>query len=196
MALFTRTLRRPNHPARLGGILALSVGAYALVAAAAGAILYVIDSERDARRGPAAVAVANVDLPAGMVLVRRIDGPDTWKDALGFAPIVPRELPAGVAEQPLYMLQPEDDGGWRSGHIRYSSVSGLALVLVEQELATAANALPRTVQGEESLMIIELVECGEVLVQAQLYFDIAATDATEARTVTDDFVAGLRAQCA
>lgn len=196
MAIFTRTLRQPNHPARLGGILALSLGAYALVAAAAGAILYVIDSERDARRDPPRVTAANVELPPGMVLVRRIDGPDAWKDALGFAPVVPRELPAGVAEEPLYMLQPDDDGGWRSGHIRYSSVSGLALVLVEQELATAPNALPRTVQGEESLMIIELVECGDVLVQAQLYFDIAATDSAEARTVTDDFITGLRAQCA
>jgi hypothetical protein len=195
MAVLARRVQSPNHPLRLGAFFLGALTASALVASAAGAVLYIMDREFGEPARPAPHPSAKVDLPEGLVLVRRIDGPGEWEPALGFEPVMPERLPEGVDSSPVYLLQPGEDGGWRAGHIRYTSAGGPSVVLVQHEAALADGAEPRVIETDESLAIIDIIDCGPIAIQSQLYFDTQNTDEATARAIADDFESGLRAQC-
>ncbi len=193
------TLARPNHPARLAGVFAASVAAFALVAAAAVALLYIFDSETGSDGVGAGLPVnADVQLPAGMVMVRNVGDADAWEAELGFAPVEPEALPDGLGDA-LYYVQQPDAAGRSAGHLRYvTEDGGLLLVVVEQQ-GTIANDRPmRTGETTTTREHIESFGCGTIVVTAQLFFSLdtpGAPDATASLAIADNFVAGMRDQC-
>lgn len=201
MAILARTvLARPNHPARLAGVFAASLAAFALVAAAAVAALYVFDSETgsDATTTGGLPVNAEVDLPAGMVLVRNVADADAWEAELGFAPVEPEALPNGVGDALFYVQQP-DAAGRSAGHLRYTTEDGGLLLVVVEQQGTIANDRP--MRSGETTMTREHIEsfgCGTIVVTAQLFFSLdtpGAPDAMASLAIADDFVAGMREQC-
>ncbi len=192
-------LARPNHPARLAGVFAFSVVAFALVAAAAGAVLYIFENER-ASGAPSPIAGGGtVDLPTGMVQIRRIDSFAEWNDALGFKPLLADALPDGVDDAPVLYLQQPDDAGRRTGHVRYMRDNGApAVVLIEQQGTISAEPPMKTGETAGTRMHAQTFVCGSLVIQAQLYFQsdpaplpaIAETEATSRA-----FVDGLRGLC-
>jgi len=188
---------RQHTTARLLGVFALSLAAFGLVASAAGAALYVIDSERGFGTDEG-TATANVDLPSGMVLVTRLADAAAWEPKLGFEPVLPDELPAGVGTQPHYYAQQPDERGRLAGHIRYASEGGPSVVLVEQQGTLSREVGMRTQELDGVRQHVESFGCGLVVIQAQLY---VSTDAPGAPTAEDSgamaaaFVASLRRQC-
>ena len=191
-------IARPNHPARLAGVFAASIAAFALVAAAAGAVLYIVDNER----GGATVAPAgpeiDVDLPSGLVLVLPIEGQDAWLDALGFSPIVPASLPAGVDAEPAYFLEQPDSRGRRAGHLRYGSDAGPTVVLVEQQGQIVADKPLYSKESDGSRAYFESFQCGLVVIQAQIYFNQDPADLAPAavtQSTADAFMTDLKDQC-
>jgi hypothetical protein len=189
---------RPNHPARLAGVFAASIAAFALVAAAAGAVLYIVDNERRSAAPTATGPIADVDLPSGLVLVQPIEGEAAWRDALGFRPIIPDSLPEGVGAEPAYLLQQPDSRGRRAGHLRFGSESGPTIVLVEQQGQIAAEKPLYSNESENTRAYFESFQCGLVVIQAQIYFslDVAPPPLIVAtNSVANSFMADLKDQC-
>jgi hypothetical protein len=191
-------LARPNHPARLAGVFVFSVLAFGLVAAAAGAVLYIIQNER-ASATPSTVSGGTVDLPPGMVQIRRIDSFAAWKDALGFAPLLPDALPEGVANAPALYLQQPDASGRPAGHVRYARADGSpAVVLIEQQGTISAEPLLKTAETDGTRLHLQTFTCGSLVVQAQLYFQSDPNPlppVSQTEDAATSFIEGLRQQC-
>jgi hypothetical protein len=187
-------LTRPSHALRLAGLFATSVAVFGLFAAAAGAVLYMIDNERGVSR-PGAAPTADIELPPGLTLVHRIDGPDVWEERLGFAPVMPKALPDGVRDDAIFLLQPDDEGGWRAGHIRFAGDAGVWLVLVEQYGALSSEEPTRTIETDETLAYVGAFSCGPIILQPQVYVSRTLLSGADAEAIAEAFVSGLREQC-
>lgn len=193
-------LARPNHPARLAGVFAASLAAFAVLAAAAFAAFYLFDSETGSNPaiGSELPVNADVDLPAGMVLVRGVGDAAAWEAELGFTPLEPEALPDGVGDA-LYYVQQPDAAGRSAGHLRYMTEDGGLLLVVVEQKGTLANDRPmRTGETTTTREHIESFGCGTIVVTAQLFFSLdtpGAPDASASLAIADDFVAGMREQC-
>lgn len=190
-------IARPAHPVRLAGVFLASLAAFALVAAAAGAVMYILDNERG---GSTAIAPhADVDLPPGMVLVRPIEGESQWRDALAFSPIIPETLPASVDASPLYFLQQPDARGRQAGHVRFASQGGPTIILVEQQGELTQESPLRTQESPGTRAYLEAFACGTIVLQTQLYFSLDAESLpprAETVAVAQKFSDDLHEQCA
>ena len=196
----TSVLARSNHPARLAGVFASSILAFGIVAAAAAAILYIVESEGWFSSPPAAPTVnANVDLPPGLILIRRVEGPVVWASQVGFEPIAADVLPDGVDATPLYFLQQPDATGRRAGHLRYTAQGGPLVVLVEQQGTLDTEPEMQATETDAGRAYTQWVSCGNIVIQAQLYFSLDAAGsplpASQTATIAERFVAALRDQC-
>jgi hypothetical protein len=189
-------ITRPGSPVRLVGLFAFSVLVFGLLASAAGAAMYVVDTERG--RGTDAVApAANVELPSGLVLVSQVDE-QVWRDKVGFAPFLPDIMPAGVDPTPRLYVQQPDDHSRVAGHVRYAPAGGPAVVLIEQQGTLSREVGMRTQDSDSARSHIETFVCGTIVIQAQVYFSLesdAAPTAGETGLIAADFVNALRAQC-
>ena len=191
-------LAQPRQPLRLVGVFVASVAAFALIAAAAGAVLYIIDNETSSPV-TSVLPQADVDLPPGMVLVRSIESADQWRDSLGFAPVIPESLPAGIDGEPLYFLQQPDARGRTAGHVRFASEGGPTLILVQQEGRIAQDSPLRTQESDGSRAYLESFACGTVVMQTQLYFSTDGASpptASESFAIASAFSESLHQQCA
>jgi len=192
-------LARPNHPVRLAGVLAASVLAFGIVASAAGAVLYVVDNERGATQFAAPVQ-ATVELPAGMVLIKRVDNTTGWKDALGFEPLLAEALPEGVLDQPMLYLQQPDARGRIAGHVRYAHADGSpAIALIEQQGTNFEEPPMKTEEPAAGTRLHLLTfTCGDLVVQSQVYFQAGDGEllaAAETQAIAEAFITDLREQC-
>lgn len=190
-------LAQPRQPLRLLGVFAASLAGFALIAAAVGAVLYIVDNETAAPSSPLSFQ-ADVDLPPGMVLVRPVESADQWRDALAFAPILPETLPEGLLDDPLYFLQQPDARGRIAGHIRFATSGGPTLILVEQQGQIAVERPLRAQESDSSVGYLEAFACGNIVIQTQLYFskDTAnAVDPDESLAIARAFSDALHAQC-
>ena len=192
-------LARPHDPSRLARIFVSSVLAFGLVAAAAGAILYIIDNERSSGAAPVATGGGTVDLPAGLVQIRRVDSVAEWKDAMRFKPLLAEALPDGVVDAPALYLQQPDAAGRRAGHVRYVREDGApGVVLIEQQGTISTEPPVKTGEAAGTRMYLQTITCGTLVIQAQLYFQ-AGTGAlppeSETAATAEAFIAGLRDQC-
>lgn len=191
-------LARPNHPLRLAGVFAASLLAFGVIAAAAAAVLFIVDRETDGSVSSQVAVDANVELPAGMVLVRQVADAEAWNAELGFEPIEPDSLPSGMVG-PTYHVQQPDAAGRIAGHLRYTAEEGrLLIVLVEQRGTLAVGRPMRTGETPTTREHIESFGCGNVVITAQLFFSLdgpAAPTATESLATSEALVANLREQC-
>ena len=190
---------RPNHPARLAGVFLGGVAAFALIAAAAYAVMYIVDNETSTAPPPA-VPAANLDLPAGMVVIRPTVV-EEWRDVLGFEPVLAEVLPDNVVETPLYFLQPQDAEFGTAGHVRYAYEDGTpAIALIEQTGGLKTDSPMKVLESGGTRAHIVNLACGDIVIQAQMFFatDVAADPPAPAETTAaaEAFVAPLRDQCA
>lgn len=193
-------LARPNHPVRLAGVFVLGVLAFGLVAAAAGAVLYIIDNERSSGAPPAVANGVNVDLPPGLALLHRVDSVAEWSDALGFKPVMADMLPEGVVDQPLLYVQQPDKAGNVAGRVRYGRDDGAPGVeLIEQPGTPASDLTMRLVESAGTRVHIQALACGSLAIHVQVFFqedaggELPGVPVTEA--VAQAVVASLRDQC-
>jgi hypothetical protein len=188
---------RPNHPARLFGVFAAALGAFALVAAAAYAAMYIVDQET---AGPASTPApaAEFDIPDDMVIIRPTDLAE-WDDLLGFEPVVAEALPAGVVATPLYFLQPNNPKHGVAGHVRYAYEDGTpAISLIEQSRGLDTTSPMTAVESAGTRVHLVNMQCGDIVIQAQMFFparDTAPQDPKATSAAAAAFFDDLRAQC-
>ncbi len=194
--------RDPHEALRLLWLFARSLAASALIAGAAYAALYVA---RDMRRAPAVAPQApapaqGFGLPGGLELLTPLTGARQFQQLLGFAPVLPRVLPEGTAATPRFDATQPDANGARKGEVRFpaqaapgGATSGPTVLLIETRAqpaappASARTVAPRTLAGT--------VRCGDVTVDARLYFPVSTTEAS-ALAAAQRFIDVLAAQCA
>jgi hypothetical protein len=187
---------RPNHPARMAGVFVAAVSAFALVAAAAYAVLYIIDNETQSSVTPQ--TGANFDLPEGMVAIRPTDV-EEWESELGFEPVLAGELPAGVIDDPLYFLQPPSEEFGVAGHVRYAYEDGRpAISLVEQSAGFDVSSPMKAIESESTRVHLVNLACGDIVIQAQMFFRADGVDAPEPKetsAIAASFFEALTRQC-
>lgn len=189
---------RPNHPARLAGVFLAGIAAFGIIAGAAYAVMYIIDNETSTAGQPTQSPTANLDLPAGMVVIRPTDLQE-WNEALGFEPVLAEVLPEGVIETPLYFLQPQDPEFGTAGHVRYAYGDGSpAIALIEQVGGLDTSSPMKVLESAGTRAHIVNLGCGGIVIQAQVFFaiDVADPPAPKETTATAErFVETLRDQC-
>jgi hypothetical protein len=189
---------RPNHPARLAGVFFGGIAAFALIAAAAYAVMYIVDNETSTVPPPP-VPAANLDLPAGMVVIRPTVV-EEWREMLGFEPVLAEVLPDGVVETPLYFLQPQDAEFGTAGHVRYAYEDGTpAIALIEQAGGLKTDSPMKALESGGTRAHIVNMPCGDIVIQAQMFFAIDVADPPSPQETTaaaEAFAAPLREQCA
>lgn len=210
-------LSRPNHPLRLVGIFAASVAFFAVVAAAAVALAYIVRTQRG---GPVSqVAGVSVDpkqselnLPDGLVAWRRVQDADEFKQLAGFKPFVPQTLPEGTQPNPSLAVSFPDDNGTRVGRIGYSpradyDANGITgpMVVIQEAKGTPGTGidgeLKRLTSGD-GRALAATVACKKqgLVLDVQLYFGPPPAPGepfiTPSMTdVAQKFVDGVKAQC-
>jgi hypothetical protein len=188
---------RPNHPARLVGVFAAALGAFALLAAAAYAAIYIVDQET-AGPAPAPAPAADFDIPDDMVIIRPTDLAE-WDDVLGFQPVLAETLPPRVVGTPLYFLQPNNPTHGVAGHVRYAYEDGTpAISLIEQSGGLDTTSPMKAVESAGTRVHLINLACGDIVIQAQMFFpagDTAAQDPKATSAAAAAFFDGLRAQC-
>jgi hypothetical protein len=145
------------------------------------------------------VPTANLDLPAGMVVIRPTVI-EEWRDVLGFDPVLAEVLPDNVVATPLYFLQPQDAEFGTAGHVRYAYEDGTpAIALIEQSGGLKTDSPMKVLESGGTRAHIVNLACGNIVIQAQLFFalDVAEPPVpTETTAAAEAFVAPLREQCA
>jgi hypothetical protein len=188
---------RSQQPLRLFGVFAAALGAFALIAAAAYAVLYIVENET-AKPAPPPAPAADFDLPQGMVVIRPTDLGE-WEEVLGFAPVVAAELPDGVVDMPLYFLQPPDATFGVAGHVRYAYMDGRpAISLIEQVGGLDTDSPMKAVESADTRVHIVNLPCGEIVIQAQMFFQGDGPDAPtpkDSSATAGAFFDSLRDHC-
>jgi hypothetical protein len=188
-----------HHPARLVGVFFGGIAAFGLIAAAAYAVIYIVDNETSNTPPPVPAPAANLDLPAGMVVIRPTVV-EEWRDVLGFDPVLPEVLPQDVINTPLYFLQPQDAEFGSAGHVRYAYADGTpAIALIEQLGGLKTDSPMKVLESGGTRVHIANMPCGDIVIQAQMFFAIDVTDPpapADTTAAAEAFVTPLRDQCA
>jgi hypothetical protein len=202
-------LATPNHPARLLSLFGASAGLTALVALAAGALLYVID---DLRGGaPASFVMGNVTAPEGLEFVIPLEDEIEFRELAGFKPFVPERVPSTTDPVPHFAVSPADENGARIGRVAFSPKDGAAVdgitgpivVVVQREMDApdSADGGLRQLTAPNTRGITAQLPCGDLVLDVQLFFGPEAADGEPAITpymqdVAASFVATVQEQCA
>jgi hypothetical protein len=188
---------QPQHPARLVGVLVRALAAFALLASAAYAVLYIVDNETRSAPAPPPAA-SDLGLPDGMVAIRPTDLTE-WKDILGFEPVLANDLPSGVIDGPVYFMQPPSGEFGVAGHVRYAYEDGRpAISLIEQSGGLDVTSPMKAIESGGTRVHLVNLACGDIVIQAQMFFRADGPDAPDPAATTataSAFFDGLRAQC-
>jgi hypothetical protein len=205
-------LSQPNHPVRLLWLLAASLAATTIVAAAALALLYVIDDVRtNDVAGVSAVPSQSIDAPDGLVVVVPVEDAAQFEELTGFAPFIPSQLPASTdASRAVMSVTQPDEYGRRVGRVSYSAkpdpvegITGPVVVIVQAQGTPGEGVdgqLKRLTSGNGRTLVATLV-CGDLVLDVQLYFgpDIAPGEpfvTPYMRETAEEFVEGVKRDCA
>jgi hypothetical protein len=210
---YVNVLETPNHPARLLSLFASTVAFCALVGAAIGALLYVVN---DARRGgaggaaPAPLSDGGVQAPDGLEVVRIVDSAGEFEELTGFAPFVPERVPATTGPMPNFAVSQPDAEGHRAGRVAFSintgrdvdGITGPIVVIVQSDHVSYGDdgGALRQLTQPDTRGIVSALSCGDLSLEVQLFFGPNAADGEPVITpymqeVARDFVARVREQC-
>jgi hypothetical protein len=199
-----------RYPAmRFASIFLGALGAWSIIAAAALAVVLIVQNER--RPLPAAAVPSNASIHAtGMIVLSPLNDAKAFKDTVGFAPVVPDDLPDLTVAAPRFFATPADDGSISAGQVRFATradvshdgLRGPAIALIERPRGASevANSTVATAIASTSRIFTSDVICGSVTITAQLYFYSSGTEGPPAEAaaspVAEAFLSALRDQCA
>lgn len=208
-------LSKPNHPLRLAGVLGASLLGCMIVAAAAFAVMYIVQDQRGALTSDVAGLSADptqseLNLGRGLVAWHRVPDADGFEQLIGFRPFVPGHLPENTqGEATLAVSFPFDDGH-RVGRVGFSpkdgvnvdGITGPTVVLNETKAAPGTSpdgALMRLTTGTGRALAASIV-CGDLAIDLQFYFG-PAPKAGESyvnpymTSVAQSFLDDVKGQC-
>jgi hypothetical protein len=176
---YVNVLATPNHPARLISLFGSTLAVCALVAAAAGALLYLIDDQRGAGT-QTTVLPGNIEAPEGLEVVIPVDDALALRDIAGFKPFVPKRVPSTTDTTPKFAVSQADADGRRTGRVAFGpkqgtdvdGITGPIVVLVEQpgDGGADADGSLRQLTAPNTRGIVSTIGCGELVLQVQLFF--------------------------
>ena len=203
-------LSQPNHPARLLAMFAASLAVTGIIAAAAIALLYVIDDLSGGNDGPAAATLPqHIEAPEGLVVVVPVADAKEFKALTGFRPFVPSSLPATTKDGAVMSVTQPDEQGRRVGRVSYGAkpdpvegVTGPLIVIIEAKGAPGDGVdgeLKRLTAGNGRTLVATL-PCGDLVLDIQMYFtpDVAPNEpfvTPYMKTTAQSFVDGVKADC-
>lgn len=202
-------LSQPNHPARLLALFAASLAITGVIAAAAIAMLYVIEDLRGGNDGPAAAAPQHIEAPDGLVVVIPVADAREFEGLAGFKPFVPSSLPATTQGAPVMSVSQPDEQGRRVGRVSYSAkpdpvegITGPLIVIIEAKGAPGDGVdgeLKRLTSGNGRTLVATLA-CGDLVLDIQMYFTPEAAPnepfvTPYMKTTAQSFVDKVRADC-
>ena len=206
----------PNHPMRLAGLFAASAAFFAVVAAAAFAVTYVVEDVRSGGRSSAVLGTnaipkqSDLDLPAGVIALQRVPDADAFKQLAGFKPFIPKSLPDNTQNDLALSVAFPDDQGVRIGRVGYSAkdgasvdgITGPMVVLLETKgtPGDGADGEVRRLTGGNGRALVTKIGCGGLVIDVQLFFgpNPSPGEAYLTPYMTDTaqtFVDNLKRQC-
>jgi hypothetical protein len=203
-------LSQPNHPMRLVALFAASLAVTGVIAAAAIALLYVVDDLRGAHEPAAAVQPQHIEAPEGLEVVIPVADAKEFKALTGFKPFMPSSLPATTQGAPVMSVSQPDTEGRRTGRVSYGAkpepiegVTGPIVVIVEAKGTPGEGVdgeLKRLTAGNGRTLVATL-DCGDLVLDVQMYFspDVAPGEpfvTPYMKTTAERFVNGVKADCA
>lgn len=206
-------LKQPNHPLRLAALLAASVAFFAIVAAAAYAVAYIVEDQRSGDVAGVSVepTQSDLNLPPGLIAVRRVEDAAEFESLAGFAPFIPDRLPATTSPDPVLSVSLPDDNGHRAGRVSYSPNDGAAVDGITGPLIVLVEAKGMPGEGVDSVLkritegsgraLAATLPCGDLVIDAQFYYGPDPEPEEPFVTpymvrVAEDFLAAMRRQCA
>ncbi len=202
----------PNHPLRLFGTFAASIGFFAVVGSAVFAAAWMVEDQRSqAHTNQVFGASLSPDLPAGIIAVQRVNSIKEFEQLGGFTPFIPMYVPGSTQTDFTLSLTLPDDDGHRIGRVGYSSkdiadadgITGPTLVLVEAPGTPGRGADPtlQRVTTGNGRALAATIGCQGLTVDIQLYFGPAPIGDEPFVTphmvaVAQEFLDGVNEQCA
>lgn len=202
MASFSAVAARPPlSPLRALWLFARSAAVAGVFASALYAALYVAKDMRAVAPAAAPKPADNINLPAGLELLTPLRDAAEFKGVVGFAPVVPQQLPTGTAITPRLDATQADATGARRGELRFQAqrdaaghVLGPSLLLSESARDAATGAAASAPASVAPGTFAATVPCGAITIDARLFFP-ATGDAAQQLTAAHAFTDALAAQC-
>jgi hypothetical protein len=209
------SISRPNSPPRLLAVLAASIAFFAIVGAAAFAVVYIVQDQRAIHRVSAVAAATHIPtqselgLPKGVIALQRVKDAGEFEQVLGFKPFIPKQLPDTTKDDLSLSITLPDDNGVRLGRIGYSmsdaaveGITGPTVVLMESQGTPAPDAgsqLMRLTSGN-GRALVATIACKGLVIDVQLFFGPAPQPGEPFLTpymtgVGQEFLDGLNRQC-
>jgi hypothetical protein len=192
-------------------MLAVSVAFFAIVSAAILTGIWLVEDFRSTHTNQVLGAGVgpNVDAPAGLVAMQRVNSLKEFEQVGGFKPFIPMYVPGSTETDFTLALTLPDANGNRIGRVGYSSkniadadgIAGPTVVLAEIPGAPGAAADPTLhLLAGSGRALGATIACQGLAVSVQLYFSPAPAADQPAVTphmtaVGQEFLDGLNAQC-
>ncbi len=206
-------ISQPNHPARIAAIFFGTIAGFGIVLAAALSLYLIVLDQRDAAFGSVAVSSAapgNIEAPPGLIVIIPVEDPQAFEELAGFAPFVPKRVPAFTDPVPNYAVTQPDANGLRVGRVAFSAkneavdgVTGPVIVISEAQGEPGEGVdgeLKRIISGARAL--VATFGCGDLVLDVQMFFspqEIAPGEELITPFMRDTargFIDGLKTQCA
>jgi hypothetical protein len=188
-----------THPLRLLWLFARSVAVAGIVASAVYAAIYVAEDMRRTRDVPPAAPATNIDVPSGFEVLTPLANARAFQQVVGFAPVVPKTLPAGTTAGARFDATAPDATGARSGELRFAAQRGAdgtplgpSLLLAESHATGNEGATAAALVDDGTYAAS--IPCGAIRIDARIYF-AASVPATGAAATAQSFVDALTRQC-
>jgi hypothetical protein len=206
-------LSTPNHPLRLLGILAAGIAFFAIVGGAIFAAVAIAGDLRSRHTSQVAGAALqrDVQVPAGMIALQRVNSAKEFEAIAGFKPFVPWYVPAGTQHDYTLSVSFPDDLGNRVGRVGFSpkdqpdddGITGPMVILIEapgQPGADVDGELKR-ITSASGRALVATIPCRGLVVDVQLYFQPAPQPGEpyvtpHMQAVATEFLDAIKDQCA
>ena len=208
-------LSKPNHPLRLGALLAASALFFAIVGSAVYAASWIVQDQRGAHVSEVAGAAVDptqseLNLPAGFIAWHRVEDGDQFAELSGFQPFVPTDLPETTQSEASLAVSFPDDNGLRVGRVGFSprdgaavdGITGPTVVLNEVRLkdGDAPDGVLKRLTTGTGRALAATLSCHGLALDVQFYFGPAPKAGESFVTpwmtgVAQAFVDRVRGQC-